>query len=217
MPTTYPIPDHPKFIDLVGQRYGRLTIVSYAGHAKNSRSCWNCVCDCGAEFVATGCLLRQGCTSSCGCLRKEHAVNINYVHGQTESPEWNSWIGMIRRCTNPKYKGFERYGGRGIQVCERWSIFENFIADMGHKPTPLHSIDRFPNVDGNYEPSNCRWATSKQQAQNRRDNALLTFRGETKCITAWEEQFGFSRFTIRQRLNRGWPVEKALTTPIKSS
>jgi hypothetical protein len=132
-----------------------------------------------------------------------------------DQPEWGSFNGMMSRCLNPNDKGYRRYGGRGITVCERWRVggFWVFLADMGARPSPQHTIDRYPDNDGNYEPGNCRWATPKQQGRNRRSNRVIEFRGERRTVAEWSEVVGISRVTLLSRLDQlGWSVEEALTT-----
>lgn len=130
--------------------------------------------------------------------------------------EYNSWSQMLRRCLNSEDKSYPSYGGRGIKVCERWLDFDNFLDDMGNKPSLLHSIDRIKN-DGNYEPSNCRWATVREQARNRRTSRMLELNGVSKCVAEWSEITGISSPAIFARIHgMGWPVEKALTTPIST-
>ena len=131
-------------------------------------------------------------------------------HGLTGTPEHNIWCGIRRRCRNPRDRIYAYYGGRGIRVCERWNDFSNFLADMGRRPSPAHSIDRFPNKDGDYEPCNCRWATRQQQMRNKRDNRLLTLRGRTQCAAAWAQELGLSVHTLRRRLYAGYSDEHAL-------
>lgn len=127
--------------------------------------------------------------------------------------EWRSWLAMRQRCSNPRTVGWADYGGRGIKVCRRWkSSFANFLKDMGPKPTPQHSIDR-KDVDKNYTPSNCRWATKLDQARNCRSNRYVTFNKKTMCLSAWADETGLSESLIRARLNIGWTVQKTLTTP----
>lgn len=124
------------------------------------------------------------------------------------------WEGILARCTNPKASGFDRYGGRGITVCDRWrSSFEAFLADMGARPSRAHQIDREKN-DGPYAPENCRWATSAEQARNRSSNVLLTIDGETMCLLDWAIRIGMPRNTLRNRLLRGWSPERAVRTPM---
>ena len=161
----------PQFIDRTGIKYGRLKVCWPSGRSSRPgnppRIVWLCVCDCGAVVTVLGSSLAIGNTKSCGYLSRELAA-MRLAHQATrhgearngrESPEYRSWRGMIQRCEQPSYTGFRYYGGRGISVCERWHTYENFLADMGRKPTAKHSIDRWPNNDGNYEPGNVRWAT----------------------------------------------------------
>jgi hypothetical protein len=126
---------------------------------------------------------------------------------------------MIMRCYNPNATGFEHWGGRGIRVCEQWrgeQGFEHFLADMGERPSLGHSLDRFPDKNGDYEPSNVRWATEMEQHRNRRDNRMLEFRGERRCVTEWAEVLGIQKETLQARLMHNWPIERALTEPVHS-
>jgi hypothetical protein len=123
---------------------------------------------------------------------------------------------MLTRCRNPRFKDFHLYGGRGIAVCERWLTFANFYADMGTRPSPKHSLDRYPDRDGNYEPGNVRWTTAKEQARNTSRNRRIVCDGQQKTLTEWSESTGLKREIIADRLNRGWPIRLALTTnPIR--
>lgn len=126
--------------------------------------------------------------------------------------EHNSWYSLRSRCRNPKDHAFHNYGGRGIKVCERWESFENFLADMGPRPSPKHSIDRI-DVNGDYCPENCRWATRQEQNSNRRDCHYLTHNGETLTVYEWARRTGLSDGAIRYRMKQGWSVAKTLTTP----
>jgi hypothetical protein len=120
---------------------------------------------------------------------------------------------MILRCTDPTHKSFKDYGGRGIKVCERWLKFENFLADVGLRPSPLHSIDRFPNNNGNYEPGNVRWATDTEQQNNRRNNRLVEWNGETHTIAEWAALRGLNHGALLKRIDAGWDPERAMTLP----
>jgi len=159
-----------KIVDITGQRFGRLRVLKPI-EQRYRRYYWLCQCDCGQETTVDGIKLRNGNTRSCGCFRNETTVSRTLTHGHSKRKGWTqeyrSWTKIFQRCYNPKCKNFHDYGGRGITVCERWLQFENFIADMGNKPTPKHSLDRINN-DGNYEPGNCRWATHTEQMRNRR-------------------------------------------------
>lgn len=208
MAEAHPIPSNRRFINLTGQKFDRLTAISYAGR-HNRDSYWNCLCSCGKESVVTTSHLRKRTIKSCGCLRRD----ILTTHGHSKStPEYRIWSAMKTRCTNPRQEGFPNYGGRGIKVCERWLSFENFLADMGHRPSPTHEIDRIDN-NGNYEPDNCHWATKRQNRNNRRDSRLLTHEGKTQSIAQWAEELGFNYSTLYQRLKLGWTTSSALNTP----
>lgn len=152
-----------KLIDLTGVRFGRLMVIEKAVLEKPGQAKWVCKCDCGKIISVRSQDLRNTRTQSCGCLRNE----LISKHKLSRTNEYHIWIGIKARCNQPNSKGYHNYGGRGIKLCERWERFENFLEDMGPRPSPSHSIDRI-NVNGNYEPSNCRWATTLEQARNKR-------------------------------------------------
>jgi hypothetical protein len=201
------MPTNPRFKNLTGCRFGKLVVVAYS-KPRHRTSLWECRCDCGENTIAQGCNLVTGNSTNCGCVRQDRLT----THGCSKSAEYNIWRGIRSRCYNQNEPAYRYYGGRGITVCERWrESFENFLADMSERPTPRHTIDRIDN-DGDYDPSNCQWATRKQQQRNRRVNRLLTWQGETKCVAEWADCLGWPAGLIRGRLNRGWSVEKTLGT-----
>lgn len=176
-----------------------------------------CKCDCGQETHVMPGSLKSGGTVSCGCLKREILKTnaMKPTHGMVGTHEYGCWSSMIRRCYEPKNIAFHNYGGRGIKVCDRWrESIENFIADMGMSPSPAHSIER-EDVNGHYEPGNCRWATPRQQGRNKRTSACVTWNGETHCIAEWAEKVGLSKATLGNRLRAGWDVGKALTQPVE--
>jgi hypothetical protein len=196
--------------DLTGQERGLLTAVR-----RVSKDHWLFQCKCGGERIVSVYDWRRGATESCGCKYKG---NQHYLkHGMSRSGEYICWRGMIARCTNENDPGYHNYGGRGIKICDRWlggNGFANFFADMGKRPSPKHSIDRFPDKNGNYELSNCRWATSTEQNRNRRSNTHIMHNGETRLLTEWAESVGMKFDTLCKRLKRGWDIEKSLKVPV---
>ena len=154
--------------DLSGRNFRRLNVLARAGSSKDGQATWICLCRCGRNTVVTGSNLRSGHTTSCGCRMKELLLATRRIHGGVGTPTYSSWQAMISRCREPKNNRYHLYGGRGIKVCEQWLKFANFRADMGERPEGK-TLDRI-NVDGHYEPGNCRWATPKEQANSRRPN-----------------------------------------------
>jgi len=200
---------------MMGQKFGRLEVISFAGHDSHSNAMWRYRCQCGKEKVARGSSLRAGRVQSCGCLRDEVAKTFNVTHGHRrhseKNPTYTTWISMIQRCTNPKAKGYLRYGGRGITVCDRWrNSFENFLADVGERPSKAYSIDRFPDNNKGYEPGNVRWATRSQQMNHRRCCRYLEFEGRTQTIQQWRKELGLGRGVIEGRIKAGRPIHEVL-------
>lgn len=200
-----------------GQRYGRLTAVAFVRMGKNSQAIWTFMCDCGNEHVAMASSVRRSDTKSCGCLKIECCIatgKATSTHRMYGSIEYNSWKSLIQRCTNaddPRYPG---YGGRGITVCERWRLFENFYFDMGKKPSPQHSIDRIDNDKG-YGPENCRWATRSEQGRNKRGNRFVVVDGVSITLAEAAEKSGLNYNIIRKRIRLGWDIDRALSTPAR--
>jgi len=185
-----------KIIDLTGQKFGRWTVISKARLDKYGSSMWLCQCECGTKEIVRRYDLRRGLTKSCGCLRKELLI----THGMTNTTIYAVWKSMRRRCNKPNDPGYKNYGGRGITICRRWDKFENFYADMGDKPKGL-SIERVDNY-GNYEPSNCKWATREEQDRNKRNNRIIKYEGREQCLTDWARESGINYRTLCSRLNK---------------
>lgn len=197
----------PRRHKLFGQVFGKLTAVSYVSRGK-----WICRCECGNTKTVCASSLVKGNTKSCGC--QWHAVSARKTHGLTESAEYKVWCGIKRRCFNQNEKCYPNYGGRGITMCDRWAnSFEAFLDDMGKRPSDKHQIDRIDN-DGDYAPGNCRWATRKYQCRNRRSSRTITHNGQTRTLAEWQEITGIGWSTIKHRVEHGWPVDLALTTPV---
>lgn len=203
--------------------YGRLRVISEATPLWDKRgkkiTVVNCICECGKKKKIRLGSLASGLTVSCGCYAREVAARVGKqtkTHGMSYRSVFRIWAGILQRCSNENVTGWENYGGRGIKVCERWMKFENFYKDMGDRPSKKHSVDRIDN-DGDYEPSNCRWASYKEQARNRRGNVLYQFGGESKTLSEWSDILGIKRTTLFMRINRyKWPIEKAFTEVCKN-
>ena len=198
----------------VGDIVCRLTVVGFKStpHKKHGLT-WEVVCNCSCGntnvSVPFKVLVRQR-IRSCGCAPRRKKNNALYT------PEYVSWHGMMKRCYETKAVNYARYGGRGIYVCDKWRYsFEAFLADMGKKPTPAHSLDRYPNNNGNYEPNNCRWATLKEQANNKRNSRWITIGEETRTLAQWCELRELNSKIISGRLSDGWSEEEAITIPIR--
>lgn len=201
-----------KLIDRTGEKYGRLVVVERAARSANPKDAnarWLCKCECGKSTVAYGNDLKRGKVVSCGCWNAEKRV----THGMSRTHVNSVWRMMLDRCKNPNNRAYANYGGRGIQVCDRWNDFVTFYTDMGHRPDG-YQIDRIDN-DGNYEPGNCRWSTPKQQQNNKRDTRILEFNGKIQSLGYWSEETGIKWETLRSRLRYGWDAERTLTTPVK--
>lgn len=213
------VPITNKMKDITGHRFERLVAIGYVGRNTHDQAMWLCLCDCGNYVTVAGYNLNTGNSNSCGCYKSERvsvsAAIRNKTHGMKGAPEYKVWCSMLNRCNHANDHAFANYGARGVKVCERWRKFENFFADMGHRPTPNHSLDRIDN-DGNYELSNCRWATLEQQQNNRRVNRRFTYNGETHTIAEWSRIVDINYYTLWSRLcDRNWTTEDALTLPLQ--
>lgn len=204
--------------DLTGQRFGRLTVIRRDDSRKKA-AYWLCVCDCGNEKVVQSCHLRSGATVSCGCLHMENAFKSNWsTHGGSGTRLYAEWIGMKGRCCNKRNKRYPDYGGRGIKVCSEWldsfEAFREWALANGYQDDL--TIER-KDVNGDYCPENCCWATQKEQQNNRRNNHLLTYKGKTQTLTQWAAETGINEMALRSRINKlHWSTERALTEPINN-
>lgn len=218
LPQIVPIPNS-KIKDITGQRYGRLCAIGYVGTNYRGNSLWLCLCDCGKSIAVDGCCLRNGNTQSCGCYQKSLIAEQGKrkrKHGMRNSPEYVVWRNMLLRCEDPNADSYPLYGARGIKVCDEWHSFENFISDVGRRPSKNHSLDRIDN-NGNYEKLNVRWVTVKQQANNRRSNRHIEHDGVTRTLAEWADIVGLGYNTLWHRLNVAkWTVERALHVPCNS-
>ncbi len=200
--------------DLTGKAFGQWTVIDYAGLNKQGSAIWNCRCDCGTLRAVTCGSLCNDRSKGCGCLRDELNKVRPITHGKSNSPTYCSWRAMLTRCYNCRNENHKRYGANGIKVCARWKdSFEAFLEDMGERPSLLHSIDRYPDKNGNYEPTNCRWATRDEQNRNTRRNVILTHKGESLCMKDWSYRTGININTLHARLTRGWSIEDAIEIP----
>lgn len=206
--------------NIINERFGKLVVlrrvedkVSPKGYKKPQ---YECLCDCGKTVVAVRGNLLTGNTTSCGCYKKEIDHKRFLKHGHAENPDrlYQKWLSMRNRCLNPNATGYENYGGRGIKVCLEWNDYINFrdwaIANGYVAGLTIDRID----VDGDYEPSNCRFTTMKEQNNNRRTTNLHTYNGKTQSEMKWAEEYGISYGALKTRLEYGWDFEKALTTPV---
>jgi hypothetical protein len=188
-----------------GQRYGKLTVIRKQIKPTVTGVHFLCRCVCGTKKLVRTDHLAKGITISCGCHQKTHALSSTRTY--------RIWMNMKYRCFNPNAPQYKNYGAIGITVADHWLNFQNFFDDIGHSPTDHHSIDRI-NVNGNYEPGNCRWATKKEQANNRRNNHIIEFKGQHKTLSQWADDLKLPYGILSHRINiYKWSIEKSLTTP----
>ena len=202
--------------DITGMKFGRLTVLRLS-HKDNRHEChWLCKCDCGNEKTVSGNKLRSGNTKSCGCMQKEFLDGrLRRKHGLTNAKLYATWENMKHRCNDPNNWMYPNYGGRGIKVCEEWLDSSTFFEwALRHGYEEGLSIERI-NVNGNYEPNNCRWVTQKVQSRNSRTNHLITYNDQTHCLVEWAEILGMPYTVIKNRITRlKWDVKRAFTEPV---
>jgi len=213
----------PKAKDLRGQRFGRLVAIEPLSERKHGHIEWKCKCDCGNFCSVSVGNLSRGVTKSCGCLHRELLANRNKKHNKSYTRLYGVWRAMKARCYNPNVAAYKDYGGRGISICEEWredfQAFYDWAIVNGYDenaPRKACTIDRIDN-DGNYCPENCRWIDWNSQQNNKNNNRMLTYKGETHNVAEWCEITGISRRTLMSRLNMGWSIEDALSKPIDNS
>jgi hypothetical protein len=210
--------------DLTGKQFNRLTVIRRSDRRIGGHIAWVCKCSCGSvhELVVRGNNLTNGQAKSCGCIRSrnsealrtariEAAADLHHGHAANNghTKVYRTWLNMRERCGNPNNNQYHRYGGRGIGICARWDLFQNFLADMGEPPSALHSIER-KRSDEDYSPDNCRWATATEQANNRSTNRYLSYLGRTQTLAQWGRELEVDPKTIYNRLRYGWSDEEAL-------
>jgi hypothetical protein len=191
-----------------GDVYGRFTVLGTFRENKRIYAKVQCSCGSPIRYVRTD-TLRDNTSKSCGCLQIEACT----THGMWKDPIFKAWKNMISRCSDPRNKRYYCYGGQGIKVCERWTVLENFVQDMSDTYKPGLTIDRIDN-DGDYEPTNCRWATTAQQNRNYRRNVVLHYNGESMCVVDWALKLNINPKTVYDRIKAGWSDEDALTRPV---
>lgn len=205
-----------KKIDITGNKYGRLTVIKENGK-QGKNIMWLCKCDCGKEINAIAYNLKNGHTRSCGCLQTETRLKSKATHNQSKSRLYRIWRHIKSRCFNSKVPHFKNYGGRGISMCTEWEkSFESFMLwSMANGYANDLSIDRI-DVNGDYNPDNCRWTNAKVQANNKTNNHIIEYKGEKHTLSEWSDILGLSHVTITKRIfDYGWTVERAFETPLR--
>lgn len=203
-----------KFYDITGNRYGRLTVVG-KGASRSKQTSWDCTCDCGAAVNVLKHSLVSGATNSCGCFMKERSreeiISRATTHGRRHTPEYSVWCGMKRRCENPNERSFKNYGGRGIEVL--FPSFEEFLAEVGPRPSSAHMIGRIDN-DLSYQPGNVRWETAAEQSRNKQNTLRVTVGGVSRPLKEHCEVLGVNYQKAWLRIRQyGWTPERALGVP----
>lgn len=205
--------------DLTGKRFGMWSVIERADNDSYGKARWKCICDCGNVSIVSSGNLISGKSKCCGCERKAKTIKISTKHGMCHERIYRIYRGMVSRCNNKNNYSFKNYGGRGISVCDNWlgdSGFENFYKwSIENGYSEELTIDRI-DVNGNYEPDNCRWTTVNQQANNMRTNRVYVFNNESHTLSEWAKISGINYLTLRSRIDDlGWEFKKALTEPVQ--
>lgn len=202
-----------RLIDLTGMVFNKLTMLEYIGPCKHGGSMWLAKCDCGNTTMVRSLYARSGHTQSCGCFVLQKLAEANTTHGESKSIEHSIWRKMIERCDNPRCKGYAYYGGRGIKVCQQWRQFANFLSDMGRRPSKNFSIDRI-DVNGDYGPLNCRWASQNVQSNNKTNNLYLKIGGLSLTAAQFARIYNIPAGRIVQRKTQlKWNDRDAIFKP----
>lgn len=205
-----------KPLNLLGQKFGRLVVIERAENNKHGQTRWKCKCDCGKFTVVAASDLKNGKIKSCGCLSHELTAKRSTKHGLRYTPNYKRWLHIKDRCLNPHNKDFNRYGGRGIKIYEEWvddfKAFHDYVSILPHFGEKGYSLDRIDN-DGNYEPNNLRWATKKQQANNREVKSVIEFNGEKFTLKQIAKKIGIGLSSIHRRIKRGDTMQELFRPP----
>jgi hypothetical protein len=202
-----------RFIGLTGQKFDRLVVIKQVGKSKTGGPLWLCRCVCGKETIVRSSNLKNGHTKSCGCLQKEIVTKHGYNKKGAKTRIYSIWEHIIQRCRNKNHKAYKNYGGRGIKVCNRWLDFKNFLKDVGEIPKGME-IDRINNDKG-YSPKNFRLVTHQENNRNKRNNHIIPYNNKKYCLIELAEEYNINPHVLRSRLKLGWPIKKALITPVK--
>jgi hypothetical protein len=203
-----------RLIDETGNHYGQLEVLGKGGRDHRKAVLWECRCSCGNLTYVTGSHLRTGNTTSCGCYKVKVAKEVHKTHGLSKDSRYLTWVDIHRNCNNPKSKGYKYLGKYGIKVCSRWDSFENFIEDMGSRPSDKHCLLRKDNT-GDFEPSNCVWGIYQVKSNSRLEkyHRYITYKGKRKTLSVWCRELRVPRSLVNERLNRNWSFEEAITLP----